>query len=238
MLSIPKAFVLSLSFIKNHLEYNMRLIFIAFIICCTLNSFGQTVGIKMGYGFNNYTSDTINIQNFNNQDTLRTWIDNRGVTTYAGFFYRLPIEPFFIEIEPLFSTYRIPIKVQNIQDWNGGSVTQFERFTSVDLSLIFGVRVWETLRFQGGITGQYYFNLDSDMEKFSTNYSNEWEQYVQSWKVGAGIDLEKLTIEINYENPFATIGNNVNFFGKDYQLGINRKRLEVKLGFSLINAFK
>ena len=216
----------------------MRLIFIALITCCALSSFGQTFGVKMGYGINNYSADTLNIQNFNNQDTLRVWIDNRGVTTYAGFFYRIPLEPFFIEIEPMFSNYRIPIKVQNLQDWNGGSVTQFERFTTIDLSLMIGVRAWETLRFQGGITGQYYFNVNSDMEIFSDDYSNEWEQYVQSWKIGAGLDFAKFSLEVNYENPFATAGNNINFFGNDYQLNLNRKRLEVKVGVALGSDFK
>ena len=216
----------------------MRLAFITFITCCTLSSFGQTSGLKMGYGINNYSSDTVNIQNLDGQDTLTIWVDNQSNTVYTGIFFRIPIDPFFIEIEPVLSRSRIPIKVQNIQDWNGGSLTQYETLTSIDLSLLFGVRVWETLRFQGGITGQYIFNVNSDMEDFSIDYSNQWEQFTQSWKVGAGLDFEKFSIDVNYENPFAATGNNINFFGQDYQLNINRRRLEIKLGVALTNVFK
>ena len=216
----------------------MRLLFITLITCFTLSSFGQTLGIKMGLGVNNYSSDTISIQNFTGQDTFNVWVDNRGITTYAGFFFRIPLKPFFIEIEPIFSNYRIPVKVQSIQDWNGGSIAKYERFTAVDLSLMFGIRIWETLRFQGGVTGQYYFSLDSELVDFSTEYSNEWEQYMQSWKVGIGLDLRKISIDINYENPLAEMGNNINFFGNDYQLNLNRRRLEIKIGLALTGALK
>jgi hypothetical protein len=215
----------------------MRLIFITLITFYSLSSFGQAFGIKMGYGFNNYSSDTLKIQNFNNQDTMSISIDNRGSTTYTSFFYRIPFEPFFIEIEPAISNYRIPIRIENIQDWNGGAITKYERFTTINLSLVLGVRVWETLRFQGGITSQYYFNLDSEMEPFSVNYSNDWEQYIQSWKVGAGIDLRRFSFEMNYENPFASIGNNINFFGQDYKFNLSRKRLEIKVSLALFDSF-
>jgi hypothetical protein len=216
----------------------MRIIWIALLTCVAMNVSGQALGFKVGYASINFTADTLNIKNVAGQDTFQIWIDNRGAASYTGFFFRIPFEPFFIEIEPLISRYRLPLKVSNVQDWNGGSVTKYERFNSLELSLLFGVRAWETLRFEGGITGQYYFNLDSEMEVFSEDYQNEWEQFVQSWKVGVGLDYEKFNIGINYERPFSSIGNNIVFFGQNYDLNAKRERFSVKVGIVLANTLK
>lgn len=209
---------------------------IALFFMITVQAQSPILGARLGYGFNHFSSDTLTIQNTAGQDTFRIWLNNSSSTNYIGFFYRIPLGPVFIEIEPLLTAFDVPVKIQNLQDWNGGSILRKERFNSLDLSLVGGVRLWEFLRLQGGMTWQYVIRYRSEVGVFSPDYTSETEQFLQSYQAGIGFDIGSLTLDFNYEKSLNGIGQAMTFFGQDYNFDANRERFIIKLGIRLSNS--
>lgn len=213
----------------------MRFLIIVLLVSSAVVAQGQLVGGRIGYGIHNFVGDTITVQNTAGNDTLRLWLDDAGGTNSFGIFFRVPVTDFgFLDIEPMLSTTAIPIRVQNPTDWNNGVLTKRERLTTFDLSLYGGLRIFETIRLQAGITGQYVLRVRSEMEAFSPEYQNDWQQILRSYQFGAGIDLERLTIDVNWERPFGGgLGDDITFFGNSYSFNAPRERLNIKLGFKM-----
>ena len=211
------------------------LILFLFVLGGITSSQAQIFGGRLGYGFNNLQFDTLTIQNQSQVDTFSISLENQGRIIYAGVFFRLPMGPFYLEAEPMLSSYEYPVRIRNLQGWNGGSVLKTERFSSADLGLSAGVKLWKFLRFQGGIRTQIWVNYDSNVSTFTPEYSNDWSKYVNSYQAGIGLDIVNMTLDFGYEKTLNGIGDNITFFGNNYALNATRERFTLKLGVRIIS---
>lgn len=210
------------------------LIVVLFLIIGSTTLEAQILGARIGRGWSSISADTLSVQNTNQVDTFQVALESGGRVIHAGLFFRMPIGPVYLELEPMLSAFEYRTRLENLQDWNGGSLMKRERFTSVDLSAGVGFMLWDALRFQGGVTGQLWANYISEVQAFTPEYKNEWDKIVQSYYVGIGLDIVNLTLDFQYENTLNGIGDNITFFGQSYMYNANRQRFTIKLGARII----
>lgn len=211
------------------------LVILIFLIVGTTTVDAQIFGGRIGYAMNRVSSDSIYIQNNNGIDTFQLSMSNSTNSTLVGVFFRVPIRAFYLEVEPMFATLKYPIRIQNVQDWNGGSLVKNEKFTTFNLGLSAGFRLWESVRFQGGIRSQVWASYNSELNDYTNDYSNDWSKFVQSYHAGIGFDIVNITLDFEYERTMNGIGDNINFLGNTTSFNADRTRLSIKLGVRLIS---
>lgn len=211
------------------------LVILIFLIIGTTNADAQILGGRIGTAINRISSDSIYIQNNNGVDTFRLSMGNGSNSALVGVFFRIPVRAFYLEVEPMFATLSYPIRIQNVQDWNGGSLVKNEKFTTFDVGLSAGFRLWKVIRLQGGIRSQIWTNYNSELKDYTNAYSNDWSRFVQSYQAGIGFDLAQMTVDFGYERTINGIGDNVNFLGNTANFNANRSRFSIKVGVRLIS---
>ncbi|MGB0984805.1 MAG: hypothetical protein ACPG19_12220 [Saprospiraceae bacterium] len=214
----------------------MRLLVILFfLIIGSTAANAQIFGGRIGVATNQISSDSIYIQNNNGVDTFRLSMENGKNSTLVGVFFRMPMGAFYLEIEPMFATLNYPIRIQNLQDWNGGSLVKQERFTTFDVGLSAGFRLWKAVRFQGGIRSQIWTNYQSELNNYTNDYTNDWSRTIQSYHAGIGLDIVRVTLDFGFERTINGIGDNVSFLGNSTNFNANRNRFSVKVGVRLFS---
>lgn len=215
----------------------MRFLIVAlFLIIGSTTLKAQALGLRIGRGWTMMRADTLIIKNTNQIDTFQVALEKGGRNIYAGLFFRLPAGPIYFEIEPMLSSFEYRTRLEDLQEWNGGSIMKRERFTAIEVSAGIGFVCWETLRFQGGITGQLWTNYISEIQAFTPEYQNDWDKIVQSYYAGVGLDIGNVTLDFQYESTLNGIGDNMTFFGQPYSLNANRQRLTIKIGVIIVGA--
>jgi len=213
----------------------MKQLFII-VACCAFLGYSadaQIFGGRIGFGNNSYSFDTLNIQNEMGVDTFQMTIDNKGGTIYAGVFLRIPIGFFYLEAEPMLTSFAYDTRLRNLRDENGASIMKREKFNTIDIGLTAGIRLWKALRFQGGITGQVWTNYVSEIETFQPAYNNDWEKLVRSAHAGIGLDIVNITLDFNYERTLNGLGDNLSFYNQNYNWNGQRNRFIIKLGLRI-----
>lgn len=203
---------------------------VVLILSIATSADAQVFGGRIGYAYHNLSFDTLTIQNTNGIDTFQMSMDNRGGTIYAGVFYRMELGVMYLEVEPMLTSFDYYTRLRNYSDWNGGSIVKRERFNSVDIGLTAGIKLWNALRLQGGVTGQVWTNYISEVQDFIPAYNNDWEKLVRSVHGGIGLDIVNMTLDFNYERTLDGFGDNMTFYNQNYSWNGTRNRFVVKLG--------
>ncbi len=203
---------------------------IVIILISIVTADAQIFGGRIGYADNQYNFDTLTIQNEMGVDTFQLSIENRGGTIYAGVFFRVPIGAFYLEAEPMLTSFSYDNRLRYLRGNNGASIVKRERFNTIDVGLTAGLRFWKTLRVQGGVTGQIWTNYISEVQDFAPEYNNDWDKLVQSVHGGIGLDIVNMTLDFNYERTLKGFGDNITFYNQSYNWNGQRNRFIVKLG--------
>lgn len=199
-----------------------------------INAAHGQIGGRIGTAWIDLAPSTVTVQNENGIDTFDLFFDgNQGRAFFLGFNFRLPLGAFFLEAEPALARNEYSIRIQN-PEWEGSTLLRKEAFNTLDLSLMAGVRLWKTLRLQGGVAGQLTISTDSDLEEYIATYENNWSRWVESYQLGIGLDIVNVTVDFVYQNTLDGIGADFNTFGNGYTLNPSRQRFLLKLGLNLI----
>ncbi|WP_373495477.1 porin family protein [Aquiflexum sp.] len=175
--------------------------------------YGQlSKGIKAGL-----SASTIEINEIRDGSVFK---GGESVTGYhAGVFARHNMGMFFIQPEIIFTSSGGKINVTPPQN----STTMPNpydleiTYNKIDVPILVGIKIANLIRFQAGPTGSYL--LSSEQKNSATGAITDvlanYNQFSVAYQAGVGLDLDKFTLDLRFEDNLSDFGDKVGNFNTD-----------------------
>lgn len=207
-------------------------ILILSILCATASAFAQLrFGFKVGMSSTEISTETINLLDEGGANRLKLALQDADYGIHAGLAIQANIGAFVIQPELNFNSNTVSWKVTDLKQ--AGIVDQIfkERYTYLDIPVLFGFR-FGPLRLNAGPEGHVYLNSVSDLLEFK-EYDQHFKDLQVGWLGGAGLDIWRFSVDLRYEGNLNKFGDHIRFAGKDYAFSESPNRWLASVTFFL-----
>ena len=105
----------------------------------------------------------------------------------------------------------------------------------MSLPIHFGVRHgWDIVSFraQGGIVLTKALGGKTSFNDIISDYKQAFKGLESRLgKLGVGVDVWKITVDVRYEGDFSKYANHMEFFGNDIKFSARERQLKVSVGY-------
>lgn len=207
-----------------------RLLLSTVLILSFGHLFGQIeFGLKAGVSTLDLTDRELSVTSASAQE-LKLAIADANYGFHFGLYSRVKILNIYIEPAILFNSSQINYTLQEgIFDENIVTTTKTEKFEKLDIPVLVGIKTG-FLRLQAGPVARVHINSISDLTDID-GYSQRFKSATYGFQIGAGLDILKARIDVNYEGNLSKVGDHIVIDGESYTFGESPSRIAVSLGF-------
>jgi hypothetical protein len=155
-------------------------------------------------------------------------VENFKFGTQFGMFVRFG-DKWSIQPELVFNSNRTDYRST---DQNLVQTVRTEKYQNLDIPLMFGIKLGP-VRANAGPVAHYFLNSNSELFDFE-GYDEKFDQLTWGYQAGFNIALGRFSADIRYEGNFHKAGDQITFFGQEYNFSNNPTRLIIALNVALI----
>jgi len=195
------------------------------------NGFSQIeFGLKAGMSSYELAGNTLSVIQGNQR--LDWTVKNSRYGHHFGVYSRLKLLAVYFEPALMFHTNTMTYTLEEYSNQQQISKTiRNATYRHLDIPAILGLKVG-FFRLQTGPVGHFFINDLSDLTETS-EYGKKLDDATISWMAGAGIDLWRLRLDVNYEGPMHVFGESISLAGQTVEFSKNPGRILLTLGFKL-----
>ncbi len=188
-------------------------------------------GIRGGVSTTEISVDELLVTNAEDMNRLRLGIQEANYGYHFGLFAQANAGSFFIQPEILFNSNSVDFKVVDLTLQEDVPAIFRENYQYLDIPVMFGFKLFNTLRLQGGPVGHVFLNSASDLVNIE-GYDEKFEQFTYGYQAGLGLDFWKFVIDVKYEGNFNNFGDHINIDGRSYEFNQSPTRLVASVGIA------
>lgn len=188
-------------------------------------------GIRGGVSTTEISAEELLVINAEDMALLKLSIQEANYGYHFGIFAQVNAGSFFIQPEILFNSNTVDFKVVDLTVNEAVPEILNEKYQYLDIPLMLGFKLFNTLRLQGGPVGHVFLNNTSDLVDIS-GYEEEFERFTYGYQAGIGLDFWKFVIDLKYEGNFNNFGSHINIDGRAYEFNQAPTRLVATVGIA------
>lgn len=206
----------------------LRLLFIPLLLVILQSMSNAQVrpGIKFGISTPDVHPKDFFVSNEHGVQYYHIFVEKARYGIHGGAFLQIQLGGFFLQPEVLYNSTKFDYRIDSL----GTSRLFTDTYRNVDFPLMLGLKSGP-LRIGGGPVGHLFIDSDSGFSKYE-GFDAFIEDLTWGWQAGLGLDVWKLHVDVRYEGNFSKLGDQITFFGKDFDFATNNNRLIASLGFS------
>lgn len=207
----------------------MNKISLLLILCLfSIKGYSQIeIGLKFGINTTSISDQSI-IYN-NDEQHVEIDLQEAEYGYQLGLYSRLTVASFFLEPVALFNSSRINYQITEFTEGEIINSIKTEEFKTLDIPILFGIKMGP-LRFHTGPVA--HINIDSKSELFEIDgYQQKFKEATYGFQVGAGLDIWKIRMDLNYEGNFSKFADHINIDGTDLAFDNSASRILLILGY-------
>ncbi len=187
-------------------------------------------GLKAGMSSYELANNTLSVVQGN--ERLDWTIKTARYGHHFGVYSRVKILALYFEPALMFHTNAMTYTLEEYSNQQQISKTiRNATYRHLDIPAILGLKMG-FFRLQTGAVGHFFINELSDLTETS-GYSKKLDDATISWLAGAGIDVWRLRLDVNYEGPMHVFGESISVAGQTLEFSKNPGRILLTLGFKL-----
>ena len=206
-----------------------KILFLPLLLLPFLASAQVKFGVGLGMSTTEIEPSDLLITDNNGAQNLVMKLENANYGIHGGVMLRIPIKKFFLQPEVYFNANSVDFRVQDV---SGGGLEEKvlrEKYQYLDIPFMVGYKLGP-LRLQAGPTGHVFLGCQSELDEIE-GYEKVFEDLTYGWQGGLGLDVWKLTLQLNYEGNFSRFGDHITLFGKSFAFDERPARFVATLGF-------
>ncbi len=188
-------------------------------------------GIKFGLSTPDVQPEDFVVTDDQGVDLYRVFVDKARYGLHGGVFIQMQLGGFFIQPEVLYNSTNFKYGIDSLINGNG---TNFftDTYRNIDFPVMLGLKTG-AVRLGGGPVGHLFLDSDSGFKDYEdSGFEGFVDDLTWGWQAGVGLDFWKLHIDVRYEGNFSKLGEQITFFGDEYDFATNNNRLIGSFGFS------
>ncbi len=162
-------------------------------------------------------------------DLYRVFVDKARYGLHGGIFIQMQLGGFFIQPEVLYNSTNFKYGIDSLTNGQGTHLFT-DTYRNIDFPVMLGLKAG-AVRLGGGPVGHLFLDSDSGFGEYN-GFDPFLEDLTWGWQAGIGLDFWKLHIDVRYEGNFSKLGDQISFFGEEYDFATNNNRLIGSFGFS------
>jgi len=198
------------------------------LFICSLKGYSQLeIGLKFGLNTTNITNNAIVYHN--DDQHLEIDLTEAEYGYHLGIYSRLSIASFYLEPIAQFNSSQIHYKITEFTEGEIINSIKSEKFSTLDIPILFGIKMG-FLRLQTGPVA--HINIDSKSELIEIDgYEQKFKEASYGFQIGAGIDIWKLRMDVNYEGNFSRFADHLSINGTDLAFNDAASRILFTVGY-------
>mgnify|MGYP000344534803 CR=1 FL=1 len=207
----------------------MKTIILLFVLLAsaTLSNAQVELGIKTGVSSIDLSPGSIILPN-SHPTTLSISEANYGF--HFGLYSRIGIANLYIEPALLLNSSSVDYNLkQEIFDTGIVNTLRSETYNNLDIPLLLGLKIGP-LRIQGGPVAHVFISSASSLISIE-DYKQNFSDATFGIQGGAGLDIMRFRLDVNYEANLSKFGNHIQVDGQDYAFDQRPGRLIISLGY-------
>lgn len=207
-----------------------RLVFSALLSSFALLSYAQIeFGLKAGVSSMDLADQSLYAIGTHNTN-ISLAIEESTYGYHFGVYSRIGLLGIYVEPAILFNSSEVNYKLrEEIFDTGIIETSKSEKFQTLDLPLMVGYKL-AFLRLQAGPVAHLHLNSVSELTDVE-GYSQKFDSATYGYRVGAGLDILKVRLDLTYEGNLSEYGDHINIDGQSYSFGENPARIVATLGY-------
>mgnify|MGYP001166021038 CR=1 FL=1 len=187
------------------------------------------IGIKTG--LSSYDLAKNGILYLDNDKNLSLNIENTGFGHHLGLYTRLTVLGVFLEPSFLFNSNTVDYRLSEYGEAGALDRIRKERYNYLDIPVIAGIKLG-ILRLQGGVVSHIFISSASELTDIK-GYEQKFKNATYGWQAGAGLDIWRFRLDMNYEGNLTRFGDHINIGGTPLAFETRPSRVVMSLGFRL-----
>jgi hypothetical protein len=147
---------------------------------------------------------------------------------HFGLYTRLSIAGFYIEPALLFNSSSVTYKVREVSEDGVLETLRAESYRDIDIPFVVGVKK-SIFRFYGGPVASFHLDSTSDLVSID-GYRQNFDSSTFGFRVGVGLDIWRVRLDLGYEGSLSRFGDHVNIGGRDFAFDDQPGRLLGSVG--------
>lgn len=185
-------------------------------------------GLAVGTSTTSVAPSDLLITDASGAESLIMRLESANYGVHGGIFLSILMKKFFIRPAAYFNSNSADFRIQDI---SSGEVKLLrEKYQNLDIPFLMGFK-FGPLRLQGGPVGHLFIDCQSELDQID-GYEKKFEDLTYGWQAGFGLDIWKISIDLNYEGNFSRFGDHINVFGQPFAFDQNPSRFVGTLGFT------
>jgi Outer membrane protein beta-barrel domain len=214
----------------TNLQLMSKVIFsFAFLLFTLSTAHAQFFSLGVKGGMHSQLTNFKDIKIGQGDQAFNLGVDDVKLGAQFGAYLRLG-NKFFIQPEVLFNSNRTDFRIEEEGLLN--TLIKTERYQNLDIPLLLGVTAGP-VRFHLGPVAHYFLNSRSELTDVE-GYDERFESLTWGWLAGMTIGKGRISADLRYEGNFNRFGDQISFFGDNYNFSNNPSRLVLALNVALI----
>jgi len=207
-----------------------RLLLSAVLILTMAPLFGQIeFGLKAGVSSLDLSDSELSVTSAD-ATQLKLAIAEANYGFHFGVYSRVKLLNIYIEPALLFNSSHINYTLQEgIFDESIVTSTKTEKFNKLDIPVMVGIKTG-FLRLQAGPVAHLHISSLSELTDVD-GYSQQFSTATYGFQLGAGIDILKVRLDVNYEGNLSRVGEHIQIDGQSYTFGESPSRIVASIGY-------
>lgn len=185
--------------------------------------------IGMKAGLSSYDLAKDGILYLDTDKNLSLNIDNAGYGHHLGLYTRLTVLGVFLEPSFLFNSNTVNYRLSEYSESGVFDKIRSETYNYFDIPVMAGMKLG-ILRLQGGVVGHLFINSASELTDIK-GYEQKFKSATYGWQAGAGLDLWRFRLDVNYEGNFTKFGDHINIGDTPLEFETRPSRIVMSMGF-------
>ena len=180
------------------------------------------------------TADINGPTDFVTVDDLKIQAAASGYGVHGGAYVHVKAGPVYVRAMPTLGSSRIDYSVEDLDDSRNlfNDVVE-ESFLKLDVPVLVGIKVLKVLRLQAGPSGSIVLNSSNELASVS-GLTNTWDGMTWGFQAGVGLNIKKISVDVNWEGGLSKVGDNFTFAGQSFDTDSRQNRWVVSVGYRLI----
>lgn len=163
------------------------------------------------------------------ESSVKAEIVDASYGYHFGAYLRAKIFALYVEPAILFNSNSVSYNISSAENDEIFSDIKSETYRNVDVPILIGIEIL-FLRVHAGPVAHIFLESSSELTEVD-GYSHKMQDARYGYQLGAGVDLGRISVDVNYENNFSSFGDAINLGGHSYTIDDNAARLVASIGY-------
>lgn len=208
----------------KRLFFSLVLLSVSFAAQCQIQ-FGLKAGVS--------STDLTNMDMYLDRDgsnNIAVAFEDAAYGIHFGFYTRVSLLGIYIEPSFLLNSTKLSYNLrEEIFDTGVVESVASETFETLDIPVMVGYKLG-FLRLQMGPVAHLQLNSTSELIDLN-GYKEKIKEATYGYQIGAGLDIFKVRLDLNYEGGISSYADHINVGGEAYSLSDNPSRIVATLGY-------